>query len=1018
MAQAKLARSEHLLRGVFEGALDAMLLANDRGEYVDANPAACELFGLPLEQLVGRSVGQFAAPGYDIDAATRAFLEHGKLLGRFPLQRPDGSQRVLEFRAVMNVAPGLHLSILRDVTEQTRAEESLRRSEARLRAVIEKSTEAFSLTAADGTTEYLTRSAGQWLGWPEEVETTGRSIREHLVPEDRLRMASSVDRFVRSGERDETLTFRVRHGDGSIRWIETTATNLLDDPDVRAIVCNHRDITERKLAEDKVGEGRRLLEEAQAIAHVGSWSSGVGVKAELSWSPECYRIFGLPQGTPMTVESFMGGVHPADREAVAHASHAATAHNASYDIEHRVQWPDGQLRWVRERAVVERDAAGRATRMIGTVADITDQRTADQGLRASEERYRRIVESTSEGVWMYDGEGVTTFMNGPMAEMLGYTVEEAAGKPINAFTDDAIAAQAETPVEGRRGREGRHDVRLRRKDGSMLWASMQANALFGAGGRFDGGVALLTDVSAQRIADEARAHLAAIVESSEDAILSTSLSGEIKTWNRGAEQLFQYSAAEVVGQNVAMFTPAGAADEEARRVSESLARGEPVQHYETQRRRRDGSLVDVALTTSPIRDSDGTMIGRAKTARDLTASRRAAAALRSTEEQFRQAQKMEAVGRLAGGVAHDFNNLLSVVLSYSSLAVADLKQGDPLRDDMREIQAAGERGTALTRQLLAFSRQQVLQPRVIDVSEIVDGMRSMLGRLLGEDVDLSVVRGSDIGRVHADPGQIEQVVMNLAVNARDAMPDGGSLTISLANVELDGASSAPEGAAPGPYVSVTVRDNGTGMDAATRARIFEPFFTTKEPGKGTGLGLATVFGIMNQSGGYVGVESSPGQGSAFTVYLPRTDQAVDAPSSAGVPLLRRGTETILLVEDESEVRAVARIILRRQGYEVLEAANGGEAFLIAQDYSPPIHLLLTDVVMPRMSGRKLAEQLALQRPEMKLLFVSGYTDDAIVRHGVLEAGVAFLQKPFSPDSLLRKVRDVLDAPRGTEAGRS
>jgi two-component system cell cycle sensor histidine kinase/response regulator CckA len=381
------------------------------------------------------------------------------------------------------------------------------------------------------------------------------------------------------------------------------------------------------------------------------------------------------------------------------------------------------------------------------------------------------------------------------------------------------------------------------------------------------------------------------------------------------------------------------------------------------------------------------------------------------EQQLRQAQKMEAVGRLAGGIAHDFNNLLSVIMSYGELAIEPLKSGDPLRDDLQEILGAARKATALTRQLLAFSRQQVLQARVIDLGQVIGAMRPMLARILGEDVELAFLTSSESDRVLADPGQIEQVVMNLAVNARDAMPEGGKLTIDITSAELEAKDvGAHLGMTPGPYVMLAVSDTGVGMDAATRARVFEPFFTTKDVGKGTGLGLSTVFGIVKQTGGHVLVESEPNRGTTFKIYLPRTDRAADADVSPPATTVAGGSETILLVEDEDKVRAVACAILRRKGYRVLEAANGGEAYLVATDFPEKIHLLVTDVVMPRMSGRKLVEHLGPRRPDMKVLFASGYTDDAIVHHGVLDAGVPFLQKPFTPDGLLRKVREVLDRP--------
>ena len=385
------------------------------------------------------------------------------------------------------------------------------------------------------------------------------------------------------------------------------------------------------------------------------------------------------------------------------------------------------------------------------------------------------------------------------------------------------------------------------------------------------------------------------------------------------------------------------------------------------------------------------------------------------EEQFRQAQKLEAIGRLAGGVAHDFNNLLSVVIGYAGLGLQRLRPGDPLADDLREIEKAGQRATGLTRQLLAFGRRQLLQPRVIDLDQIVADLRSMLERLLREDIELRVRATPDLGRVLADPGQLEQVLMNLVVNARDAMPDGGRLTIETANVELDEAYAAAQlGARPGRHVMLAVSDTGVGMEPATRARIFEPFFTTKPVGEGTGLGLATVLGIVEQTGGRIVVYSEPGHGTTFKIYLPRTDRAADVASASPAAAPAGAGETILLVEDEDQLRAVACTVLRRHGYVVLEAANGGEAFLIAQDHDGPIDLLLTDVVMPRVSGRRLADQLAAQRPGLKVLFTSGYTDDAIVHHRVIAEGVAFLQKPFTPDALLHKVREVIDPPRAAE----
>jgi PAS domain S-box-containing protein len=382
-------------------------------------------------------------------------------------------------------------------------------------------------------------------------------------------------------------------------------------------------------------------------------------------------------------------------------------------------------------------------------------------------------------------------------------------------------------------------------------------------------------------------------------------------------------------------------------------------------------------------------------------------ALDQSEEQLRQSQKLEAIGQLAGGVAHDFNNLLTVIGGYSSILLNKFDQDSPFRASVEEIKKASDRAGGLTRQLLAFSRKQILQPEILDLNVVVSDLDKMLRRLIGEDIDLLALTDPKLGKVKADPGQIEQVLLNLIVNARDAMPNGGKLTIETANATLSDDYALSHAAASGAYVMLAVSDTGCGMDAELQKHVFEPFFTTKPAGKGTGLGLATVYGIVKQSEGHIWLYSEAGKGTCFKIYLPCVDEALAA--RAAEPSVPKGTETLLLVEDEDQVRNIVQAILEQQGYAVLTAANGEEALKLAQLHGPSIHMLMTDVVMPQMSGRQLAEELTSIRPQLKVLYMSGYTDDAIVRHGLLDASLNFIQKPFDAASVARKVREVLDS---------
>ncbi len=426
---------------------------------------------------------------------------------------------------------------------------------------------------------------------------------------------------------------------------------------------------------------------------------------------------------------------------------------------------------------------------------------------------------------------------------------------------------------------------------------------------------------------------------------------------------------------------------------------------------QDGRDVWVHTVKTPVMDGNGSVIGILGIFWDITERKEAEEEMAALQEQFRQSQKMESIGRLAGGIAHDFNNLLTVIKGYGQLSLIELKEGDPLRGNLEEIKNATDKASDLVRQLLAFSRRQILEFKVLDLNTALRNLEKMLRRVIGEDIELVMHLPEDLGGVKTDPGQIEQVIMNLAVNAKDAMPLGGKLIIETANVELDGAYARRHVAVtPGRYVMLAVSDTGVGMTPEVRDRVFEPFFTTKEEGKGTGLGLSTVYGIVKQSGGNIWVYSELGKGTTLKIYLPRVDEPLEEieETTAAKNGLPRGSETILVVEDDEEVRRLAVQVLKGQGYRVLDAPQGLDAFLIAEKHQGPIHLLVTDVVMPKMSGREVAERVASIRPGIKVLYMSGYTDNTIAHHGVLEAGLHYIQKPFSIDGLVIKVTEVLD----------
>jgi PAS domain S-box-containing protein len=628
-------------------------------------------------------------------------------------------------------------------------------------------------------------------------------------------------------------------------------------------------------------------------------------------------------------------------------------------------------------------------------------REAEAALRESEDRYRDLVEHSHDLICTHDMEGRILSVNRTAARALGYEPEELLGRDLRdalvpkfreRFDDYIADIQREGIARGLM-------VVGTRAGEERVWEYTNTLRTEGVAAPIVRGVA--HDVTEQRRAEEAvrrsEAELRAIFEAMSDVVIVLDREGRyLKVAATSADLLYR-PPASLVGHTLHEVFPAAQADFFLAHVRRALDEG--WMHRAEYSLQIGGAEVWFDGSVSPVSEDLVVWV-----ARDITERKQ-------LEEQLRHAQKMEAVGQLAGGIAHDFNNLLTAINGYSDLALRRLDPEDPLRRSVEEIRKAGERAAALTRQLLAFSRKQVLQPLVLDLNSVVSDMERMLRRVIGEDVELGTALAHDLGSIKADPGQIEQVIMNLCVNARDAMPQGGRLTIETANVHLGEEHAARRAGdlAPGPYVVLRVTDTGLGMDERTRERIFEPFFTTKGAGKGTGLGLSTVYGIVKQSGGGVSVASEVGRGSTFEVYFPRVGEGAREYRRGTEPEGElRGTETVLLAEDEEMVRRLTREVLEIYGYRVLVAAGGGAALLICERHEGPIALLITDLVMPEMNGRELAARLASLRPEMKVLFMSGYTDASATGQGEFEDGSDFIQKPFTPVALARKVREVLD----------
>jgi PAS domain S-box-containing protein len=779
------------------------------------------------------------------------------------------------------------------------------------------------------------------------------------------------------------------------------------------------EVADRKRAEEKLRQNESQLAEAQRIAHVGNWSWDVQTNA-VSWSDEHFRLFGLsPQEFTPSYEATLKYTHPDDRDLVTSTVENALQTHEPFSFDLRVIHPDGKMRILHSRGNVISDEQQHPISVFGTAQDVTELRQADEQLRNSEQYFRSLIENASDLITILDSSGTIRYESPSIERILGYQPEERIGQsPYSLLHPDDLLMAQRFFAEGMKhpGVALLAECRLQHKDGS--WRVLETK-----------GINLLDDpligviiVNSRDITSRKQAE-AALRESEEryhrffdenlaGGYISTP-DGRLLACNPAFARIFGFASCEEASEhNLDAIYP----DPKAREAFLELIREKrKLERYEVELRRCDGTPVHVIENVVGVFDEHGTLVELKGSVLDTTDRKLAEQALFESEERLQQSQKMEAIGTLAGGVAHDFNNLLTAILGNTHLALRSLQPDDPLQLRLVEVEKAGNRATVLTRQLLAFSRRQHLERRTINLNDTINEIMKLLRRIIGEDVEVRVIATPGLSAIFADPAQIEQVIMNLAVNARDAMPQGGQLTIETSNIELDESYQRQYPyVSPGKYVQIMVSDTGSGMDAETQKRIFEPFFTTKEVDKGTGLGLSMVYGIVKQHDGHINVYSEVGQGTIFRIFLPVVESEVEKEGLVLQLPLRGGTETILVAEDEEALRNLARDILEGLGYKVLLAKNGEEAVAMYEQHREQIDLLLLDVVMPRMGGIAAYERIRESNGDVPLILMTGYSAATVqsrfVKQNELmeELGATVLQKPYNVEGLGRKVREVLD----------